>query len=96
MARFLGGFSGCYGQGFFKPKNRRFEDQIETFHYFFPPVTIGKLFSLLKVQKTLIILGWFHTASFLFHNFLKRGIFHSKITNEPFAEEEYNEGNPIE
>ncbi len=32
---FLGGFSSCYGRSFFKPKNRGFEDQIETFLYSF-------------------------------------------------------------
>jgi len=45
----------------FKPKNRGFEDQIEPFPYSFQGPTFGKIVTLLKAQKSPIILGWVHT-----------------------------------
>jgi hypothetical protein len=48
---FSGGFSSWYGQGFFKPKSLRSEDQTETFSLLVSVICIGKLSSLLGIPK---------------------------------------------
>lgn len=42
-------------------KNLLYEDQIEPHPFSFQCDTIGKILSLLKIRKTPIIFGWFHT-----------------------------------
>jgi hypothetical protein len=54
---FSGGFSGCFGRGFFKPQSGGFEDQIEAFPHLFQGFVMARYSRFLEARNYPKILG---------------------------------------